>query len=120
MPGIVLSEPAGLSPAGTVVQAAGTVLQASALTEMLGDVACAVTGPIGWRERDVAAALAPYMGRTGLLDGVECPGEPEDTPVTCYTVAMVTRCWHWSGARDRCRRCTPISRGAFLVFIRAG
>jgi predicted metal-dependent enzyme (double-stranded beta helix superfamily) len=77
MPGIALSEPTGLPPAGNVVQAAGNALQASALAKMLSDVACAATAPIGWRDRDVAAALAPYMGRTGLLDGLSCPGQPE-------------------------------------------
>jgi predicted metal-dependent enzyme (double-stranded beta helix superfamily) len=47
------------------------------LAAMISDVACAVTGSIRGRDRDVAAAVAPYLGQPGLLDGVSCPAGAE-------------------------------------------
>jgi 3-mercaptopropionate dioxygenase len=40
---------------------------------MLRDVAEAAAGTSDDRDRLVAAALAPYLGLRGLLDGVDCP-----------------------------------------------
>jgi predicted metal-dependent enzyme (double-stranded beta helix superfamily) len=77
MPSIAISEQIGLPPAGILVHASGNARFSSPLAEMLSDVARAATGPIGCRDRDVAAALAPHLGQTGLLDGVACPGSSE-------------------------------------------
>lgn len=44
-----------------------------ALRRMLRDVARAAAGARADRDRLVAAALAPYLGRRGLLAGVDCP-----------------------------------------------
>jgi predicted metal-dependent enzyme (double-stranded beta helix superfamily) len=77
MPGIAVSAQFGLPPAGLMIRAARKARFSSPLAAMLSDVACAAAGAIGCRDRDIAAALAPYMGLTGLLDGVACPGGPE-------------------------------------------
>jgi predicted metal-dependent enzyme (double-stranded beta helix superfamily) len=77
MPSIAISEQIGLPSAAITAHIPGKARLPSPLACMLSDVACAVAGTIGCRDRDVAAALAPYLGTTGLLDGVACPGGPE-------------------------------------------
>jgi predicted metal-dependent enzyme (double-stranded beta helix superfamily) len=47
------------------------------LKEMLFDIGRAAEGPFGLRDRDVGAALAPYLGVSGLLENIDCPGEPD-------------------------------------------
>jgi predicted metal-dependent enzyme (double-stranded beta helix superfamily) len=74
---IAMHHQIALSPAATTVEIPGRARIASPLADMLNDVAYAIVGAVGCPDRDIAAALAPYMGRTGLLDGVACPSRPE-------------------------------------------
>jgi predicted metal-dependent enzyme (double-stranded beta helix superfamily) len=77
MPSIAISQRIGPPPAAIIAHTIGRTHFSSALEGMLSDVACAAAGAIGCRDRDIAAALAPYLGQTGLLDGVACPGGAE-------------------------------------------
>jgi predicted metal-dependent enzyme (double-stranded beta helix superfamily) len=64
---------------------------------MLADVADAARAPLDYRDRAVAAALAPYLGHPGLLEGRDCPCNPErytrhllhDDPQSGYAVVAI-------------------------------
>jgi predicted metal-dependent enzyme (double-stranded beta helix superfamily) len=77
MDNIAVSETMGSPPAGSIAHAQHKAHFSPTLARMLSDIACAATAATGRRDRDVAAALAPYLGQSGLLDGVDCPGAPE-------------------------------------------
>jgi hypothetical protein len=120
MPNIAISEQTGPPSAGILVHTRAKARFSSPLAGMLNDVARAVTGPIGCRDRDVAAALAPYLGRLGLLDGVACPGGSEK-----YTRHLLHAGAGYSvlALVWRPRQMSPVQRigpGACLASIRAG
>jgi predicted metal-dependent enzyme (double-stranded beta helix superfamily) len=77
MASIAASELMGLPPARSIAHTQRKAHFSSPLARMLRDVASAATGAIGCRDRDVAAALAPHLGQSDLLNGVACPGAPE-------------------------------------------
>ena len=47
------------------------------LDAMLGDIRIAARAPLAERPAVVAAAIAPYLGDRGLLDGRDCPCNPD-------------------------------------------
>jgi predicted metal-dependent enzyme (double-stranded beta helix superfamily) len=77
MSGIAISEQTGRPQAGIIANAFGGARFTSSLARMLSDIAFAAAGATGCRDRDIAAALTPYLGRPGLLDDVACPGDPD-------------------------------------------
>jgi predicted metal-dependent enzyme (double-stranded beta helix superfamily) len=52
-------------------------LGCTSLENLCADVADAVAGPLSRRDQRVAAALAPYLGLTDLLDDSACRCSPE-------------------------------------------
>lgn len=48
-------------------------LRTRPLDGLIADVTAACASEIGARDRDVAAALKPWLGRADLLDGCRCP-----------------------------------------------
>ena len=49
----------------------------TALDAMLGAIAAAAREPLHRRPEAVAAAMAPHLSRPGLLEGRDCPCNPE-------------------------------------------
>lgn len=49
----------------------------SGLDAMLGEIRLAARAPLGQRPAAVAAAIAPYLGDACLLDGQDCPSNPD-------------------------------------------
>jgi predicted metal-dependent enzyme (double-stranded beta helix superfamily) len=47
------------------------------LDAMLGEIRMAARVPLAERPGAVAAAIAPYLGDHGLLDGRDCPANPD-------------------------------------------
>ena len=48
-----------------------------AISRLLADIASAARTPIDARDRHMAAALAPHLGDPALLQGLDCPCNPD-------------------------------------------
>ncbi|MCW3473990.1 cysteine dioxygenase family protein [Limobrevibacterium gyesilva] len=67
------------------------------LARLLADVADAARVPLAARDRAMAAALAPYLGDPGLLEGRDCPCNPDrytrhllhNDPASGYAVVAI-------------------------------
>jgi hypothetical protein len=120
MPGIAISEQTGQPQVGIIAKVFGGAHFKSSLARMLSDIAFAETGTPGDRDRDIAGALTPYLGRPGLLDDVACPGDPAKYARYLLHAGAGYSVLALVCARGKCRRSTPIEPGAYLASIKVG